>query len=54
MTYKMLNGKLVDGARTPDVFNPATSGVLATCPCADEAQLDAAVAPSRRFPPGRH
>ena len=28
MAYRMLiNGKLVDGARTLDVFNPATGGV---------------------------
>jgi len=41
MAYKMLiNGKLVDGAMTMDVFNPATGGVLATCPRADEAQLN--------------
>ena len=32
MAYKMLiNGKLVDGAITLDVFNPATGGVLAVC-----------------------
>jgi acyl-CoA reductase-like NAD-dependent aldehyde dehydrogenase len=44
MTYKMLiNGKLVDGTLTLDVLNPATGGVLATCPRADEAQLDEAV-----------
>jgi hypothetical protein len=38
MAYKMLiNGKLVDGAKTLDVFNPATGGVLAVCPRADQA-----------------
>ncbi len=48
MAYKMLiNGKLVDGARTLDVFNPATGGVLARCPRADEAQLDQAVAAAK-------
>src|ERR1700722_205862 len=48
MAYKMLiNGKLVDGAVTLDVFNPATGGVLATCPRADEAQLDEAVAAAK-------
>jgi hypothetical protein len=48
MAYKMLiNGKLVDGAMTLDVFNPATGGVLATCPRADEAQLDEAVAAAK-------
>jgi acyl-CoA reductase-like NAD-dependent aldehyde dehydrogenase len=48
MAYKMLiNGKLVDGAMTMDVVNPATGGVLATCPRADEAQLDEAVAAAK-------
>jgi acyl-CoA reductase-like NAD-dependent aldehyde dehydrogenase len=48
MAYKLLiNGKLVDGAGTLDVFNPATGGVLATCPRADEAQLDEAVAAAK-------
>jgi acyl-CoA reductase-like NAD-dependent aldehyde dehydrogenase len=48
MAYKMLiNGKLVDGAMTLDVLNPATGGVLATCPRADEAQLDEAVAAAK-------
>jgi acyl-CoA reductase-like NAD-dependent aldehyde dehydrogenase len=48
MAYKMLiDGKLVDGAATLDVFNPATGGVLATCPRADEAQLNAAVAAAK-------
>ena len=32
---------------TLDVFNPATGGVLATCPRADEAQLDEAVAAAK-------
>lgn len=45
MTYKMLiGGNLVGGARTLDVYNPATGAVFATCPRADEAQLDQAVA----------
>jgi acyl-CoA reductase-like NAD-dependent aldehyde dehydrogenase len=48
MAYKMLiNGKLVDGVSTLEVFNPATGGVLATCPRADEAQLDEAVAAAK-------
>ena len=48
MAYKMLiNGKLVDGAMTMDVVNPATGGVLAICPRADEAQLDEAVAAAK-------
>lgn len=53
MAYKMLiDGKLVDGATTLDVFNPATGGVLATCPRADEAQLNAAVAAAKAAFPG--
>jgi acyl-CoA reductase-like NAD-dependent aldehyde dehydrogenase len=48
MAYKMLiNGKLVDGAKTLDVFNPATGGVLAVCPRADQAQLNEAVAAAK-------
>jgi acyl-CoA reductase-like NAD-dependent aldehyde dehydrogenase len=48
MAYKLLiNGKLVDGAKTLEVFNPATGGVLAICPRADEAQLDEAVAAAK-------
>jgi acyl-CoA reductase-like NAD-dependent aldehyde dehydrogenase len=43
----LINGKLVDGAKTLDVFNPATGGVLATCPRADETQLDEAVAAAK-------
>jgi acyl-CoA reductase-like NAD-dependent aldehyde dehydrogenase len=48
MAYKMLiDGKLVDGAQTLDVFNPATGGVLEVCPRADEAQLNEAVAAAK-------
>ena len=48
MAYKMLiNGKLVDGAKTLDVINPATGDVLAACPRADEAQLNQAVAAAK-------
>jgi acyl-CoA reductase-like NAD-dependent aldehyde dehydrogenase len=52
MAYKMLiDGKLVDGAHSLDVFNPATGGVLDTCPRADEAQLNEAVAAAKKaFP----
>ena len=52
MAYKMLiDGRLVDGAHTLDVFNPATGGVLDTCPRADEAQLNEAVAAAKKaFP----
>jgi acyl-CoA reductase-like NAD-dependent aldehyde dehydrogenase len=48
MAYKMLiGGKLVDGAKTQDVFNPATGAVLETCPRAYEAQLNEAVAAAK-------
>ena len=46
--YKLLiDGRLVDGAGVMDVINPATEKVLASCPCASEAQLDEAVAAAR-------
>ncbi len=46
--YKLLiGGALVDGDMTMDVVNPATEAVLATCPRASEAQLDAAVAAAK-------
>ncbi|RJG51732.1 aldehyde dehydrogenase family protein [Sphingobium terrigena] len=46
--YKLLiDGKLVDGAMTMDVINPATEAVLASCPRASEAQLDEAVAAAK-------
>ncbi len=42
--YRLLiNGALVRGEDYCDVFNPATAGVLARCPCASERQLDEAV-----------
>jgi len=45
MDYKLLiNGKLVDGAGSMPVLNPATEEVLADCPTASEAQLNEAVA----------
>ena len=48
MTYKMLiDGKLVDGAATLDVVNPATGAVFETCPRADEGQLNQAVAAAK-------
>jgi acyl-CoA reductase-like NAD-dependent aldehyde dehydrogenase len=48
MTYKMLiNGELVGGVATLDVFNPATGAVFETCPRADEAQLNKAVAAAK-------
>ena len=43
--FKMLiDGRLVDGAGTFDVLNPATEQVLAAAPYASSAELDAAVA----------
>tara|TARA_R110000824_G_scaffold118960_15_gene272354 strand:+ start:45136 stop:46539 length:1404 start_codon:yes stop_codon:yes gene_type:complete len=46
--YKLLiGGKLVDGAQTMDVINPATEEVLAKCPRASEAQLNEAVAAAK-------
>jgi acyl-CoA reductase-like NAD-dependent aldehyde dehydrogenase len=43
----LINGQLVAGASTFDVINPATEQVLAACPRADAAQLDAAVAAAK-------
>ncbi|MGF7149759.1 acyl-CoA reductase-like NAD-dependent aldehyde dehydrogenase [Sphingomonas zeicaulis] len=40
----LIDGVLTDGARTMDVVNPATGEAFETCPVADEAQLNAAVA----------
>jgi len=46
--YRLLiGGELVDGDMTMEVFNPATEDVLAVCPRASEAQLDAAVAAAK-------
>lgn len=46
--YRLLiNGELVPGDRTMDVINPATETVLAACPRASEAQLNAAVAAAK-------
>jgi len=46
--YKLLiNGKLVAGASTMDVINPATEEVLAKCPRADKNQLNEAVAAAK-------
>jgi len=52
MSFKLLiDGKLVDGARTLDVINPATGKVFETCACADEQQLEQAIAAAKRaFP----
>jgi len=50
--YKLLiDGKLVDGARSISVVDPATAETFAECACADEAQLNLAIdAASRAFP----
>jgi acyl-CoA reductase-like NAD-dependent aldehyde dehydrogenase len=53
--YKLLiDGALVDGDAEMDVINPATEEVLAKCPRASTAQLDAAVAAATKaFPAWR-
>ncbi|MEM8769935.1 MAG: aldehyde dehydrogenase family protein [Pseudomonadota bacterium] len=43
----LINGALVEGDQSMDVINPATEEVLAVCPRASEAQLDAAVAAAK-------
>jgi acyl-CoA reductase-like NAD-dependent aldehyde dehydrogenase len=43
----LINGRLVDGASTMEVLNPATEEVLSTCPRASKAQLDEAVAAAK-------
>ncbi|MBO6677695.1 aldehyde dehydrogenase family protein [Parvibaculum sp.] len=43
----LINGKLVDGARTSNVVNPATEEPVAACPRASEAQLNEAVAAAK-------
>ncbi len=43
----LINGKLVPGAATLDVINPATEEVLASAPRADKAQLNEAVAAAK-------
>lgn len=50
--YKLLiDGKLVDGARSTPVINPATEEPVADCPRASKEQLDEAVAAAvRAFP----
>ncbi len=46
--YRLLiNGRLVPGAATFNVINPATEEVLAACPRADRKQLDQAVAAAK-------
>ena len=48
----LINGRLVRGAGTLDVLNPATGRVLAAAPRADRAQLDQAVAAAKAAFPG--
>jgi acyl-CoA reductase-like NAD-dependent aldehyde dehydrogenase len=43
----LINGRLVDGADTLDVINPATGRVLAAAPRADQGQLEEAVAAAK-------
>ena len=43
----LINGRLVPGAMTMDVVNPATEEILAMAPRADRAQLDEAVAAAK-------
>ena len=43
----VINGRLIEGASTFDVINPATEQVLARCPRADLAQLNEAVAAAK-------
>ena len=48
----LINGKLVEGAGTLDVINPATGRTLTVAPRADRAQLEEAVAAAKTaFPP---
>jgi len=48
----LINGALVDGARTLDVINPATGEIGKTVACADQAQADEAVAAAKAAAPG--
>ena len=43
----LINGKLVEGAGSLDVINPATGRTLTAAPRADRAQLDQAVAAAK-------
>src|SRR5262245_33438850 len=48
----LIGGRLVEGAGTLEVINPATGRVLRTAPRADRAQLEQAVAAAKAaFPP---
>ena len=48
----LINGRLVEGASTFDVINPATEEVLTACPRADLEQLNQAVAAAKAAFPG--
>jgi acyl-CoA reductase-like NAD-dependent aldehyde dehydrogenase len=48
----LINGKLVPGASTMDVVNPATGKPFVQCPRADVNQLNEAVAAAKRAFPG--
>jgi len=48
----LIDGRLVEGAGTLDVINPASQRLLATAPRADRAQLDEAVAAAKAAFPG--
>ncbi len=52
-SFKLLiDGKLVDGASSFDVVNPATGKAFAACPKASPEQLDLAVAAAKAAQPG--
>ena len=48
----LIGGKLVDGAQTMDVVNPANEESIAKGPRASKAQLDDAVAAAKKAFPG--
>ncbi len=50
--HLVIDGKLVAGAQSMPVINPATEVSIADCPRADEAQLQAAVAAAKAAFPG--
>ena len=43
----LINGAMVEGAKSSDVINPATEEVVASCPRGSEAQLNDAVAAAK-------
>src|SRR4051794_16781404 len=47
----LINGRLVEGAETLDVINPATGRTLAAAPRADRVQLEQAVAAAKAASP---